>query len=149
MASTDTIVGGCLCGVVRFEASPPTLFCAHCHCHWCRRAHGAAFVTWFGVREGSFAITSGADVLRAFASSAQSDRGFCSRCGTTMLFRSSLAPGEVHIALACADVPIDRAPSAHIFYDAHVPWLDLRDDLPKYDRDHAALSKYQAIPREP
>jgi len=149
MPEPTAIVGGCLCGAVRFEAAPPTLFCVHCHCHWCRRAHGAAFVTWFGVRAEAFAITSGADVLRTFASSAQSERSFCSRCGSTMLFRSTLAPGEVHVALACADGPIDRAPAAHIFYEAHVPWLDVRDDLPTYDRDHASLSKYQAIARAP
>ena len=29
-------------------------------------------------------------------------------------------PGEVHVALACADGPIDRAPSAHVFDDARV-----------------------------
>jgi hypothetical protein len=66
-----------------------------------------------------------------------------------MFFRSSLAPGEVHIALACADGPIDRAPACHVFYEAHVPWVVLGDDLPRYDREHAALAKYQAIARSP
>jgi hypothetical protein len=35
-----------------------------------------------------------------------------------MLFRSTVAPGEMHIALACADGPIDRAPAAHKFCEA-------------------------------
>jgi hypothetical protein len=143
------IVGGCLCGAVRFEAGLPTLFACHCHCHWCRRAHGAAFVTWFGVRESAFALTSGSETIRWFASSEKSERGFCSRCGTTLFFRSSLAPGEVHVALACADGPIDRQPQLHIFYEAHVPWVTLADELPKYERDHPALAKYQAIPLTP
>ena len=40
--------GRCLCGEVRFAIGAPTLFFAHCHCRWCREAHGAAFVSWVG-----------------------------------------------------------------------------------------------------
>jgi len=147
--SSSPILGGCLCGAVRFSAEPPLLFCAHCHCHWCRRAHGAAFVTWLGVRAPGFAVTAGADTLRVYASSAQSERMFCARCGTTMLFRSTVAPGEMHIALACVDGPAPSEPTAHVFYDAHVPWVVLGDELPKLERNHAGLSKYTVIAREP
>jgi hypothetical protein len=141
--------GGCLCGAVRFEAALPSLFCCHCHCAWCRRAHGAAFVTWVGVRDEGFAVVAGADGVRWYASSTESDRGFCSTCGTTMFFRSKLAPGEMHLALACVDGPIDREPTLHVFYDARVPWFTPGDDLLKADRDHAGLRKYQVLPRAP
>jgi hypothetical protein len=147
--ASSTITGGCLCGAVRFAAEPPTLFCCHCHCHWCRRAHGAAFVTWFGVSEAAFRLTSGEDALKWFASSEKSERGFCTRCGTTMFFRSTFAPGEVHVALACADDAIDRKPQAHVFHEARVFWVKLGDDLPALDREHAALAKYQALPVRP
>jgi hypothetical protein len=95
MSSTTT--GGCLCGGVRFVATGDWRFCAHCHCAWCRRAHGAAFVTWFGVPSDRFALNN----------------------------------------------------AVELFWEAHVPWVALADDLPKYDRDHAALRKYQAIARAP
>lgn len=48
------IEGGCLCGAVRYVITLPTKWCAHCHCSMCRRAHGAAFVTWAGVPSQSF-----------------------------------------------------------------------------------------------
>ena len=51
--------GRCLCGGVRFAVAPPTLFFAHCHCRWCREAHGAAFVSWVGVAEERFRFLSG------------------------------------------------------------------------------------------
>ena len=149
MSVANRAVGGCLCGAVRFAADLPSLFCCHCHCAWCRRAHGAAFVTWFGVGEPAFSLTAGVAELRWYRSSEQSERGFCSRCGTTMFFRSSLAPREVHIALACADGPIDKEPRLHVFYEARVPWVTLGDELPKLEREHAALAKYQALPRAP
>lgn len=146
---TQTILGGCLCGAVRFAAEPPSLFCCHCHCAWCRRAHGAAFVTWFGVPAAAFSLVNGDGALKWYRSSEQSERGFCRECGTTLFFRSALAQGEVHIALACADGAIDRAPSLHVFWEAHVPWLTLGDELPRIERDHEGLRKYQAIGRAP
>lgn len=143
------ITGRCLCGAVRFGAKGPPLFSAHCHCEWCRRAHAAAFVTWLGLRAESFSIASGEDVLRWFGSSPQSRRGFCSSCGTTMFFASTLAPGEMHVALACVDQAEDHPPKAHVFWEAHVSWSSVADDLPKIDREHAGLAKYRVIAPRP
>lgn len=47
-AMTTEARGRCACGRVRFVARFPSRFNAHCHCESCRRAHGAAFVTWAG-----------------------------------------------------------------------------------------------------
>jgi len=46
-----------------------------------------------------------------------------------MLFESQRWPGETHVALACIDEPIDRAPQAHAFYDNHVDWIPIDDAL--------------------
>lgn len=140
----DTISGSCLCGSVRFSVTPPTLFCAHCHCRFCRKAHGAALVTWFGAAEERFALDSD-EHLRWYQSSKQSRRGFCSRCGSTLLFTSKLAPGEVHIARAFVDGAIDREPMGHVFFDHHVDWLEITDELPRYDSSNEALAKYCQI----
>ena len=52
--------------------------------------------------------------MRWHQSSEQSRRGFCARCGTTMFYTSVLSPGEIHIARANIDGPIDREPGAHL-----------------------------------
>jgi hypothetical protein len=101
------------------------------------------------VAEEAFTITQGTEHFVWYASSEHSSRGFCSRCGTTLLFRSTLAPGEMHVTLANLDGPIDLAPQAHTFFDARVPWVTLGDDLPRLDRDHEFLAKYQRLPRRP
>ena len=137
--------GQCLCGAVRFAITPPSLFCVHCHCRFCRAAHGAAFVTWVGAREERFAITTGEDAVRWYQSSPQSRRGFCSVCGTTMLYVSTLSPGEVHVARALIPGEIDRAPQAHVFFDHHPAWVDCRDDLPKIDSSNPKLAKYTSV----
>ena len=123
--------GSCLCGDVAFSAALPTLWVAHCHCSFCRRAHGAAFVTWAGFRADQVDVAAGPAQPRWHASSPGAERGFCGRCGSPMFFRSTRWPGELHVARALIADPLDREPSAHVFYDSHVPWLQIGDALPR------------------
>jgi hypothetical protein len=127
------IDGGCLCGAVRFTIGATSKWSAHCHCSLCRRAHGAAFVTWLGYNEDSVAIDNGDDTLRWYESSPGAERGFCVRCGSTIFFRSKRWPGELHITVANLDGDADRVPQAHVFWDSHVDWIDLGADLPRRD----------------
>ncbi len=137
--------GQCLCGEVQFEAGGPTLFCVHCHCRFCRQAHGAAFVTWLGVSEEKFVLLKGENQVSWYQSSRQSRRGFCPTCGTTMFYASKLSPGEMHIASACIEGPVDREPQAHVFFDQHVPWIHINDGLPELDSESRQLEKYRQI----
>ena len=141
--------GRCLCGGVRFRAEGPSLFCCHCHCNWCRAAHGAAFVTWLGVREEAFHAEDPEGLLRWFASSPTARRAFCGRCGSTMLYASELSPGEVHIARALIDGPVDRLPKVHLFSDHAVEWMPIEDDLPRVPSDHPGLTKYATVRAPP
>src|SRR3546814_17901676 len=71
-------------------------------------------------------------LLRWYASSPGAERGFCSRCGSSLAFRSTRWPGELHLAVANLAGPADRAPQAHVFWDMHVDWVVLGDDgLPR------------------
>lgn len=124
--------GSCLCGAVRFHLELPSKWCAHCHCSMCRKAHGAGYVTWVGFEAERFTLDAGEDALTWFDSSAGAQRGFCSRCGSTMFFRSERWAGELHVALGSLDDPIDREPQAHAFHDSHVDWMPLDDALTVY-----------------
>ena len=128
----SAVVGGsCLCGAVAFECTLPSKWVAHCHCSLCRRAHGAAFVTWAGIPEAQFRFTAGEQALRWYRSTPEAERGFCTHCGSSLLFRSNRWPGEVHVTVANLDGPLDRAPQAHVFWSAHVDWYVPDDALPK------------------
>jgi hypothetical protein len=48
-----------------------------------------------------------------------------------LFFRSSRWPGEWHIARAHFTTPVDREPQVHAFYETHVPWFAVNDELPK------------------
>lgn len=123
--------GRCLCGAVVFEFALPTLFAGHCHCSMCRRAHGAGFVTWVGVREDAFRITQGGGDVVHFRSSDHLSRSFCGRCGSTMFCNDDNHGDVIDITLANIDGEIDRRPGAHAYYDCRASWITIDDELKK------------------
>ncbi len=129
---SDFVSGSCLCGAVVFEADLPSRFCAHCHCNNCRRAHGAAFVTWVGFQNEQFRFTKGKSDLTRSLTDTDATRGFCARCGTTLTYESGRWAGEVHVVLANIDGEIDRAPGAHVYVDHKAAWWSIADDLPQF-----------------
>jgi hypothetical protein len=94
----------------------------------CQRAHGAAFVTWIGVPEPQLHIVAGRDSVQWYASSADSRRGFCRHCGSSLFFRSERWSGEIHVARANVPGPIDREPEGDVHTDTKVSWLDFPPD---------------------
>ena len=128
-SNTDSVNGGCLCGAVRFSAELPAKWCAHCHCNMCRRAHGAGYVTWVGFQSEKVQLKDPTSALKWHASSADSRRGFCTQCGSSLFFESEKWAGETHIALGCVDEPHTFKPEAHAFHDTHVNWMPLEDGL--------------------
>jgi hypothetical protein len=125
------VPGECLCGNVRFEVRLPTMFCAHCHCTMCQRAHGAGYVTWLGVTRDQFKITAGADTLARYRSSDHGTRSFCSQCGSSLFCESTHHPDRIDITLANMTAAIDRQPELHVHFDDRAVWMDARDDLPR------------------
>jgi hypothetical protein len=125
--------GSCQCGALRFEVTLPSKWVAHCHCTMCRRAHGAAFVTWVGMEAARARIEDSQQTLRWYASSPDAERGFCAHCGSMLFFRGERWAGELHIVRAAFDGDVDRAPQVHVFYDSHVDWaaIDPNDGLPR------------------
>lgn len=124
--------GQCLCGGVRFAATLPSRWVAHCHCSFCRRAHGAPLVTWAGFEQGQVQIDPDGLAPTWFASSPGAARGFCPRCGSPMFFRSQRWPDEMHVARALFSDALDREPAMHVFHASHVPWLTVNDGLPRH-----------------
>jgi hypothetical protein len=118
--------GACLCGAVRFEIEFPTKWCAHCHCSMCRRAHGAAFVTFVGV-----ARERGEENVQRYASSRDAIRSFCRVCGSTLFFEGVRWKDEVHVVRAAIEGTIDRDPQAHCYFDDRARWVTIADDLPR------------------
>ena len=129
--ATSPVPGACLCGAVRFEIEPPTVFCAHCHCSMCRRAHGAGYVTWIGIPYERFRLVAVAERLVRYRSSEHGTRSFCGSCGSSLFCESTLHPDYLDVVLANLD-GASEAPQAHFYFDDRAPWVRVADDLPRF-----------------
>lgn len=117
--------GSCMCGQVHFSFSGQPRFVADCVCESCRKAHGATAVCWVGVKTEQFKVDIGASSISWFRSSPESERGFCTNCGTRMFFRSSKWLGETHMAVAAFATPHDLQSSKISFADEMPAWSAL------------------------
>ena len=141
MSEPTAVEGTCLCGAVQFSLSLPSRFCAHCHCPNCRRAHGAAFVTWAGFNKEQLHLLAGADQLRVYLTDTGATRSFCGQCGSPLFYEGPRWPGEVHVALACLSGSLDRSPTAHVYVDDHASWWSIADTLPQYGGESGMEAK--------
>jgi hypothetical protein len=53
------------------------------------------------------------------------------RCGTSLFCELDRDPDTIDITMASLLGPIGLAPQAHVYFDTHVEWVKLFDDLPK------------------
>ncbi|MEM9497000.1 MAG: GFA family protein [Pseudomonadota bacterium] len=125
------ITGHCFCGECRWAAQLPMLWAALCHCEDCRRAASSDYVSWFGVRRETV-TWHGPRVT--YASSPGVRRSFCATCGAPMSFETDVFPDETHLYAATLDDPTLYEPQAHIFWSERLPWVQVRDDLPRHEK---------------
>lgn len=130
MNATATYDGGCLCGRIRYRAAGNPTQPSHCHCVTCRRASGAAFVSWATFTSADFAFVSGRPAR--YDSSDTAFRQFCPDCGTQLTFQLHHVPERIDVTLASLDRPETVVPLDHIWTRRQIPWIRLADGLPRF-----------------
>lgn len=123
--------GSCLCGAVSFEVDgdlqPPDA----CHCTQCRK-HSGHF--WASTNVSRSALTiHGTEKLSWYRSSKNVQRGFCSRCGSS-LFWDPLAKDIISIAMGAFDLPTGTRLGMHIFVADKGDYYDIEDGLPQHQQ---------------
>lgn len=126
------IKGRCHCSKVKYEITPPTDFCSHCHCESCRRIHGAAFVTWTSVPDSQLNISVGKEFLKTYESSPEVVWLSCSFCSSSLFQKTPSKPGITYITAASLIDKLDREADSHVSYEEHVSWVKINDDLPQH-----------------
>ena len=88
------IVGGCMCGAVRYESATDAAMQASCYCRDCQRSTGAAFAPVLLVPKDAFKLTKGE--LKQYEVTGDSgnkvSRGFCANCGSPIMSILSAMP---------------------------------------------------------
>ncbi len=118
--------GGCMCGAVRYEAAGEPLYIGYCHCRSCRHHSGAAVAAMLVLEPDKVRFTLGS--LSVYNSSPGVERGFCSRCGTSLTWQGH---GLISLHIGTLDDPDEHAPTLHWRYEERSPWCDVAGDLPR------------------
>jgi hypothetical protein len=124
------LTGGCLCGDVRFVASGEPYRVGLCHCHDCRKHHGALFHASAIFPEDAVAIEGDTRDYRG--------RHFCPRCGSSVFGRSR---DEVEISLGALHSTGDLIPTYELWTVRRESWLPPFPLKRSYERDRKSQSR--------
>lgn len=130
------IDGGCLCGLITYEATINPERIVICHCTDCQITSGSAF-RWiapvgkqdFGLRTGKLKIH-----IKTAQSGSKRALAFCPECGTHLYGSDVSDPQSFTLRLGTARQAKELAPpSLQIWRRSAVDWLAAIDTLPKFD----------------
>lgn len=123
--NNDTVhEGGCLCGALRYETSGPPDRVVFCHCRFCQRATGTAFLVETMFPRSRFRLTKGTPATYALNSAGSGKRveiKFCATCATKIYLDLERVPNDVGVYSGTFDdsnwFERSAANSKHIFLD--------------------------------
>ena len=123
--------GSCLCGAISYLVIGRVRPVIYCHCSQCRKQTGH-IVAATEVDDGKLDV-QGAGHLTWFASSSSAKRGFCSKCGS-LLFWKTDGTGRTSIMAGGFDEPSDLEATTHIFCEDKGSYYEISDGLKQFDR---------------
>ncbi len=133
--------GGCTCRKIRFRVETEPLFVHCCHCTWCQRETGSAFVLNAMIETDRVTLLHGAPelVLTPSASGKGQKIARCPTCRVAVWSHYSGAGDAIRfVRVGTLDRAGDLPPDIHIFTATKQPWVQLPAGVPAvpeyYDR---------------
>jgi len=120
------IVGGCLCGKVRYSAGGDPAFVGICHCTDCQKFSGSAFSVVVAVAKPAVSIEGAVSTYEKIGDTGKTvRRTFCPFCGSCITDEADALPGLVMFGAGTLDDPSWVKPATEIFCDSAQPWVKL------------------------
>jgi hypothetical protein len=126
------IVGGCLCGGIRYEYRGEIEEISICHCSQCRKAQGSAFVAVAPIDSAKFTLIAGAHLLKEFRAVPDKARVFCSHCGSPIYSARDDLPDVKRLRLGTVETAIRCARAYHIYVGSKASWHEITDVFPQH-----------------
>lgn len=129
----DLLEGGCTCGAVRYRMTSPPMIVHCCHCRWCQRETGSAFVLNAMIETDRVALLAGAP--ETVDTPSLSGRGQkivrCPACRIA-LWSHYAGAGEAiaFVRVGTLDEPDRLPPDIHIYTASKQPWVVLPPGAP-------------------
>jgi hypothetical protein len=116
--------GGCICGALRYETATDPIHVTVCHCKFCQRATGSAYMVEPIFRLENLRVTRGRPTvynLRSEGSGKMVSVHFCPTCGTKLYLTFERFTGACGIYAGTFDDPnwfvVGPENARHIFID--------------------------------
>ena len=95
--------GSCMCGGVRYTVVGPMRDVYNCHCDRCRRFTGHHMAAT--AASSANVQIEGESLLSWYPAAEGVDYGFCSRCGSSLFWRTADTPEKLSITAGSLDQP--------------------------------------------
>jgi hypothetical protein len=141
--ATPVFEGHCTCNAVRYRMTGKPLFVHCCHCRWCQRETGSAFVLNAMVEADRVDLLQGG--VEVVLTPSESGRGQkiarCPNCRVALWSNYSGAGDAVRfVRVGTLDQPDRLPPDVHIFTTSKQPWVILPAGTPAF-REFYELDK--------
>jgi len=151
----QAIEGGCTCRNVRYRMAAPPIFVHCCHCRWCQRETGSAFVLNAIVEADQIELLSGrVDVIDTPSESGRGQKIHrCPICRIALWSNYADAGDSIYfVRVGTLDEPDRVPPDIHIFISSKQSWMTLPTDVPAVPgfyrfKDHwpaESINRYRA-----
>src|SRR5258708_5652311 len=127
------MVGGCLCGKIRYSAEADPVFTAVCHCKNCQKQAGTSFSVIVAVPAPTLSVTG---PLKTFDDTGDSGkpvhRRFCPDCGSPITTDVDAMPALTFIKAGTLDDTSLLKPTMEIYFRSAPSSAPPSRDPPKF-----------------
>jgi hypothetical protein len=157
-AENETFEGGCTCGAVRYRMTGAPIFVHCCHCRWCQRETGSAFVLNAMIEADRVELLKGKPepIMTPSLSGKGQKIHRCPACQVAV-WSNYAGGGDLvnFVRVGTLDEPDRLPPDVHIYTMSKQPWVVLPRDAKVfeeyYDRNElwpeASLERGRALRR--
>ena len=133
MKSTD-IIGGCLCGSVRYTCDAESLGQEICHCKDCQKQAGTAFAMIIDVPREALKLSG--RPLKSYTNKGDNSgkviRWFCDQCGSPVLCEGETHPDLIFINAGTLDNANAFEPEEEIWTQSKLAFANISGDIRSY-----------------
>jgi hypothetical protein len=127
------MVGGCLCGGVRYEYRGEIAELSLCHCSQCRKAQGSAYVAVCPIETKDFVLLTGRELLKEYRATPNKARVFCSNCGSPLYSKRDDLPNALRLRVGTIETPFECKSTYHIHVASKAAWEHISDSYRHFD----------------
>jgi hypothetical protein len=128
------IIGGCLCGALRYEADAAPVFMGYCCCDDCQKASGSGFIPFIGFPPGALKVSGAYTMYQmALSDGRASERFSRTKCSSLVFGGEPNNPNGNTVYAGTLDDTSLFKPTMAINTKFKPAWVALPDDLVLFD----------------